>query len=66
MSSVAKGVSELRVGSKEGIFRVFYYLKLADGILIFHAVQKKTEKTTQADLRLAKKRLNELLESLNG
>lgn len=62
MSEVSPGVFELRPRSRDGIFRVFYLLKTERGILVFHAFQKKTEKTPNSELKLAKKRLNELLE----
>jgi phage-related protein len=35
---------------------------LGDAILIFHAFQKKTEKTRKADLEIGKKRLKELID----
>ena len=34
MSSVANGVSELRVKDENGIYRVFYYLKVKNKILV--------------------------------
>jgi phage-related protein len=42
MPSVAVGVSELRLRDRSGIYRVFYYTKVADLVLIFHAFTKKT------------------------
>lgn len=63
MSSVASGAYELRVKSRDGIFRVFYILKLEDGIFVFHAFQKKTEKTPVDEIKLGQKRLKELLEN---
>ena len=37
MPSVAVGVNELRMRDRSGIYRVFYYTKVADLVLIFHA-----------------------------
>jgi phage-related protein len=61
MPSIAKGVQEIRVKDKDGIYRVFYFAKVKDKILIFHAFQKKTQKTPKKDIDLAKKRLKEML-----
>lgn len=62
MSSVAAGVNELRIRDRSGIYRAFYYTKLADSVLIFHAFAKKTKKTPQHEIGLAKERLKELLD----
>ena len=45
MGPVASGVEELRVRGRSSAYRVFYYTKLADSVLIFHAFAKKTQKT---------------------
>ena len=62
MGSVASGVEELRVRDRSGVFRVFYYTKVADSILIFHAFVKKTQKTPTHEIPLAQKRLKEMLD----
>ena len=62
MSRIASGVYELRAKSRDGIFRIFYLLKMEDGIYVFHAFQKKTEKTPDDEINLGQKRLKELLE----
>jgi len=43
--SVGPGVEELRIKDRTGAFRVFYLTRKADAVLIFHAFQKKTQKT---------------------
>ncbi len=63
MKSVAIGTYELRVKSIDGIYRVFYLLKMADGIYVFHAFQKKTQKTPIEEINLGRKRLKELMEN---
>lgn len=65
MSSFSAGVQELRTKDRDGIYRVFYLTKFEDGIYVFHAFQKKTEKTPGEEIRLARKRLKELVESQN-
>jgi len=37
MPSVARGVSELRIRDRSGIYRAFYYTQSPRGILVFHA-----------------------------
>lgn len=61
MPSLNKGCHELRVREKDGIYRVFYYLKIEGRIFIFHAFQKKTQKTPQKEISLGKKNLKEML-----
>lgn len=62
MSSVASGVEELRLKDRSGAYRVFYYTRLADSVLIFHAFGKKTQKTPPHQIVLAQKRLKEMLD----
>ena len=61
MPDVASGVHELRVKNRNGQYRVFYFTKHAEAILIFHAFMKKTQATPRHEMELAKKRLLELL-----
>jgi len=44
MSSVAPGVSELRLRSEDGQFRVFYFTANEEDILVPHAFVKKPNK----------------------
>jgi phage-related protein len=62
MSSVAAGVEELRVRDRSGAYRIFYYTRVADSVLIFHAFAKKTQKTPPHEIALAQKRLKEMLD----
>lgn len=61
MPSVGSGVEELRMKDPSGAYRVFYYVKSARGILVFHAFVKKSQKTPQREVDLGKKRLKEML-----
>ena len=61
MQEVYSGVHELRLKDASGIFRVFYYLKSADAILVFHAFAKKTQTTPIREIEIARKRLLEML-----
>jgi len=60
MPTVAPGVSELRVKGGDAIFRVFYYTAAPEGVLVFHALVKKTQRTPPLEIELARKRLKEL------
>jgi phage-related protein len=61
MTTIALGVSELRVRGEGATVRVFYYVRKADAIIVFHAFQKKTQKTPSREIRLARQRLQEVL-----
>ncbi len=63
MPVVSAGVSELRVKSADGSFRVFYYLASPRGILVFHAFVKKAQRTPPLEIELARKRFKELLDA---
>ena len=55
MMSVGSGVYEIRVHIL-GEWRVLYVAKRGDAVYVLHAFQKKTQKTSQADLDLARRR----------
>ncbi|OCH98061.1 hypothetical protein A8135_12930 [Legionella jamestowniensis] len=59
MPSIGKGVKEIRIHS-ENEYRVIYTAQLTEGIYVLHSFVKKTQKTSQKDLELAKKRFNEI------
>ena len=60
MAAVGDGVYELRIRA-DGAFRVFYVTKRAEGIVVLHAFQKKTQRTALLDLELAAKRFRQYL-----
>lgn len=64
MSTVGQGVKEIRIRDASGAFRVIYVAKFADVIYVLHCFQKKTKKTSKADLDLAAKRYRDLLKEL--
>jgi phage-related protein len=66
MSSIGVGVKEIRVKDEQGIFRVIYVVKYLDRVIVLHAFQKKTEKTSKNDLDLAKQRLKLVLEEVKN
>ena len=62
MSTITSGAHELRVRSATTVVRVFYFVKLADTIVVFHGFQKKTQKTPAQELSVGQQRLKEVLD----
>jgi phage-related protein len=58
MTSVGAGVREIRARDEAGAFRVIYLATRPEGVYVLHCFQKKTQKTSRADVELARKRLN--------
>jgi phage-related protein len=52
---------ELRPRGRSGIGRTFYCFLLGKRIVVLHAFIKKTQQTPDRDLKLARKRLREVL-----
>ncbi|MGC4095857.1 MAG: type II toxin-antitoxin system RelE/ParE family toxin [Nitrospira sp.] len=61
MPVVASGVHELRVKSAGTAVRVFYLVKLADTVIVFHGFYKKTQKTPVHEITVGQHRLKEVL-----
>ena len=58
---MGQGVREIRIRDANGAFRVVYVAKLAEAVYVLHCFQKKTQKTSKADLDLAEARYRALL-----
>ncbi len=56
MPDVGHGVHEIRVGDREGTFRVIYVARFNEAIYVLHAFQKKTPKTSRVDIEVARRR----------
>ena len=61
MVSIGEGVKEIRIRDETGAFRVVYVAKLAETVFVLHCFQKKTQRTSQSDIALARKRYKELM-----
>ncbi|MCL6106029.1 MAG: type II toxin-antitoxin system RelE/ParE family toxin [Actinobacteria bacterium] len=59
--AMGKGLFELRASGREGIGRAMYCFVVGKRVVILHAFIKKTRKTSERDLRLARKRMKEVL-----
>ena len=60
--SMGDRLFELRVKSKEGIARVFYCTQVGENIVMLHCFVKKTQKTPNRELKIARRRLKEVLD----
>lgn len=58
--SMGRGLFEIRLNAKDGIARVFYCTIEKYEIFILHSFVKKTQKTPDHELKLARKRLKEV------
>ena len=65
MTTVGTGVVELRV-QVERAFRVLYVAKFDEGIYVLHAFEKRTRRTRQTDVAVARKRLKDLEQRRKG
>lgn len=61
VKQVGQGVEEIRLKDAAGIYRVFYLARIENCVYVFHAFQKKTQKTPQKEIDLGRKRLKEFL-----
>ena len=65
MNTVGRGVREIRVRDAAGAFRVLYVAKFDDAVYVLHCFEKKTQKTSKADINLAAQRYRDLLRELH-
>ncbi len=61
MKNVGAGVNEIRVKDAGGIYRVIYVAKFEETIYVLHAFQKKTQKTSKADIEIAAKAYSKIV-----
>jgi phage-related protein len=61
MPSIGKGVHELRLKDRSGVYRVIYFLAGASQIWLLHAFKKTTQTTSKQDIEIAKDRLKRTL-----
>jgi len=52
---------ELRIKDQDGIYRIFYFAAAGKKFVMLHGFVKKTQKTPNKELSLAKKRMKEYL-----
>jgi phage-related protein len=64
MTTVGRGVQEIRIRDAAGAFRVLYVAKFDGAVYVLHCFQKKTQKASKTDLNLAAQRYRDLLKEL--
>jgi phage-related protein len=60
--AMGDGLFEIRAKAEEGIGRAFYCTLVGHRIVILHGFKKKTDKTPQRELVIARNRLKEVLQ----
>ena len=60
MPTTGKGVEEIRIWDDAVIYRVIYTARFVDAVFVLHAFQKKTQRTSQRDIEIAKARFSEM------
>ena len=63
MKTVGAGVNEIRIRDATGAYRVIYLATRPEAVYVLHCFQKKTEKTSQPDIDLAKRRFKAIPKS---
>jgi phage-related protein len=66
MTTVGPGACEIRVRDQAGAFRVIYVASFEDAVYVLHAFQKKSRKTSQTDVKLARRRYNDARDLARG
>ena len=61
MAIIGTGVKEIRVKDVAGIFRTVYLTTRPEAVYVLHCFQKRTQQTSQRDIKLARKRLQDIL-----
>lgn len=64
MNTIGMGVQEIRLRDAAGAFRVIYVAKFASTVYVLHCFQKKSQKTSAADLETATKRFRDLVKEV--
>ena len=60
ITSIGPGVEEIRVWVESGTYRVIYIARMAEAVYVLHAFQKKSQQTSQQDIKLARSRFDQL------
>lgn len=61
MPDIAGGSHELRIKDGSGHYRVFYYTKVSNMLVVFHFFKKKSQATPKKEIDIAQKRLRSML-----
>ncbi|RLA08341.1 MAG: type II toxin-antitoxin system RelE/ParE family toxin [Gammaproteobacteria bacterium] len=56
MKTIGSGVKEIRLTDSDGNYRIIYIANFGEKIYVLHSFNKKSQKTSQQDIKIAKKR----------
>lgn len=56
LTAIGTGVKEIRIWDEAGTFRVIYIASIGTHVHVLHCFEKKSQKTSLHDLRLAQER----------
>ena len=65
MKSIGAGVREIRIHVGPS-YRIIYLTQFVETVYVLHAFQKKTQKTTQRDIEIARLRYQAILSRQRG
>ncbi len=60
LSSIHRGLHELRLKDSAGQYRFFYFIKKGDAVYFVHAFKKKTQELPKLEIDLVLKRVKEI------
>lgn len=61
MPTVGTGVQEIRVWEESGTYRILYVARFEEALYVLHVFEKRSQKTPQRDIQLAKERYADLV-----
>jgi phage-related protein len=62
LTSIGLGVTEIRISDEGDQYRLIYVAKFEEAVYVLHAItKKKTQRTSQSDIEIARKRYSELV-----
>ncbi|MCB1639486.1 MAG: type II toxin-antitoxin system RelE/ParE family toxin, partial [Thiothrix sp.] len=61
VQGIGQGVQEIRIQETSGAFRVIYVARFEEAVYVLHVFQKKTQKTAQSDIELARDRFKAMI-----
>lgn len=62
LTSIGPGVREIRVRDDTGAFRVICLARLVDAVYVLHCFRKKSQRTPQGDIDIARRRLQQVMQ----
>ncbi len=61
MPTVGAGVQEIRLWEESGTYRILYVARFEEALYVVHVFEKRSQKTPQRDIQLAKERYADLV-----